>query len=221
MYGLYLFVDTNHSHAQVGDYGSSTQTSNRVTDVPSNITGAREQISGETQGTFEGTVGQASQQPITVSEKTSANENGNVEEALQEEDRNESNESDAEHTVSDTAEVISNDVIVTKKIEEITHDVTQQTGATKRSAGMEKNLSTSQENTVILYDQRNRTEGDGTVSTVVDIIVQTRNENLMPRADSNLDTTKKTSIDSKNKHDESDVTRPVTTESKPNDEVYF
>lgn len=161
----------------MGDSGSSTQTSNRVTDVASNITEASEQVSEETQRTSGDTVGQGTQQPPAVSEETSANVNENAKEASREENANELNTADPGHTVSDTADVTSNNAFAAKNDEEIKHVVAEQREAT---TGSEKNPSTSQE------DQNNRSECGGTGSTDVDNAEQVPNEDSMPSADSSL-----------------------------------
>ena len=182
---LYSFLGTNLHPAQMGDSGSSTQTSNKVTVVASNITKAKKHILVETQGTSEDTVGQGSQQPATVSEKTSANESENMKEATSEENGNELNVSDAGHTVSDTADVTSSTPIVAKKDEEIKHVVLQQTVVTETWAEIVKNPSTSQERNVV-NDQSKRNESDVTGSTDVDNTVQAQNDGLMPSGESCL-----------------------------------
>lgn len=163
------------------DSGSPTQTSNRVTDMPSTI-GEEKQVSEETQRKSAETVVQGSKQPPAVSEKMSVNENKNVKEATPKENTNELNVSDAGHAVSDTADVTSNNTLVAKKDEKMGHVVLQQKAVTETKAKSEKNPSTSPD------DQSNRSEGGGTGSTNVDNRVQVPNKDSIPSADSGLPT---------------------------------
>ena len=180
---MYSFLDTSLPCAQGCDSGSSTQTSNKVTVVVRNITD--KQILVETQGTSEDAVGQGSQQPAIVSEKTSANESENMKEVTSEENGNEMNVSDAGHTVCDTADVTSSTPVVAKKDEEIEHVVVQQTVVTETWAEIVKNPSTSQEKNVV-NDQSKRSENDVTGSTDVDNTVQAQNDDLMLGGESGL-----------------------------------
>ena len=162
------------------DSGSPTQTSNRVTDIPS-TTGEEKQVSEETQGKPEETVVQGSQQPAAISEKMSVSENENVKEATPKKNTNELNVSDAGHAVSDTADVtsISVNTFVAKKDEEMEHDVLQQTAVTETKAGSEENPSTSQD------DHNNRIESGGTGSNNT---VEVPNRDSKLGADSGLPT---------------------------------
>lgn len=151
-----------------------------MTDVASNVTVASEQVLKETQRTSGDTVGQGSQQPPAVSEKTSANVNEDTKEASQKENTNEINAFDTGRTVSDTADVTSNNDFAAKNDEKIKHVVVEQIAVTKATTGSEKNPSTSQD------DKSNRSECGGTGSTNVDNTEQVPNEDLVANADSSF-----------------------------------
>ena len=170
MCGLYSFLDAVLPRVQVGDSGISTQT---VTVLASNITIEREQILEETRGACDDIVGQSSQQPADVSDKTSANEIGNVKEAPPGGNCDDSNVCDAEHTTPDTPEV-------TKKTEEIKLVVVQQTVVIETRTEIVENPSTLHEKNDAVDDRNNSSDGG---VTDVDNTVQAPTEDLITNAD--------------------------------------
>ena len=151
---------------------TSAQTSKRVTVVAGYITEAKKEVSGETQRTSAETVGQGSQQPTAMTEKTSVCHDQNGKETSQEENTR----------TSYTVEVTLNNDVVEKEVVEIKDIVVEETVVSKTWAEGDKKPFSSLEKS-LADDESKSSKSDAADTTEVDNSAQAPDKILSPSAD--------------------------------------
>ena len=180
------FLDSNFSHAQVSESDSSAEISNRVTVVPSNIAGARNQVPEETQSNTTETICQGSQQPTAVSENKSASENEGKEKAApQQQNAKGLNVSDTEHAGFKSS---ADNVIVAKEIKEVKHVVAKEAVLVETRTENVKTSPALPEKSLVHNPNKFNTDcsGDDRGNTGLSNAVQTSSKDLKASLGSDL-----------------------------------